>query len=89
MIERIKTKKVPVKLKFKLKKGGTITINATKIVGVKKDIIRKVCLSYGRWGLKTDFVLEPVCGECEEEGKECEICENYIYIKKVEKEKLK
>ena len=48
------------------------------------DTIRKVAVVFGRWGKKADFVLEPVCPECEEEGKECNVCKNYIYIMKVE-----
>ena len=45
-----------------------------------KRIMRKVCIPYGEWGEKTDFVLEPVCLECEEDGKECEECKNHIYV---------
>lgn len=45
---------------------------------------RKVCVVFGKWGEDTDFVLEPVCPNCEEDGKECETCKDYIYITKVE-----
>lgn len=46
---------------------------------------RKVVIIYGEWGRNTDFVIEPVCKECEVDGKECNLCKNYIYIQKVGK----
>jgi len=44
----------------------------------------KVAIVWGEWGGK-DFVLEPVCPNCEEDGKECEVCENHIYIQEVKR----
>ena len=45
-----------------------------------KTIKRKVVCVFGKWGKKTDFVIEPVCSEdCN-----CEICKNAFWIEKVE-----
>jgi len=52
---------------------------------MKKEIVRKVCVVFGKWGKKTDFVLEPVCEKCEEDGQECEVCKDYVYIKEVKR----
>ena len=35
--KQIKTKKIPVKVGFKLKKGGIMYFKATKVIRVKKD----------------------------------------------------
>lgn len=43
-------------------------------------IRRKCVLIFGSWGKDTDFVLEPVCKDCEEDGKECEVCKDYVYL---------
>jgi len=43
-------------------------------------IRRKVVIVFGKWGKKTDFVLEPVCKDCEKDGNECDVCKNYVYI---------
>lgn len=51
--------------------------------------IRKVAIVFGRWGKKTDFVLEPVCPCCEEDGEECDICKNYIYIESTKNKNVK
>lgn len=48
-----------------------------------KEIIRKVCVVWGKWSEKEDFVLEPVCPSCEVDGQECDSCKNYIYITEV------
>ena len=46
---------------------------------MKKPIVRKVVVVFGKWGKNTDFVLEPVCsGECN-----CDICKDAIYITRV------
>ena len=45
--------------------------------------IRKVAVVFGKWGKNTDFVLEPVCKECEKDGNECEICRTFLYISDV------
>ena len=50
---------------------------------MKNIITRKVFIVFGKWGKKTDFVLESVCENCEKDGKECEGCKDYIYIKEV------
>jgi len=50
---------------------------------------RKVAIVFGKWGKTTDFVLEPVCPDCEKDGNECEVCQNYIYIEEVKGDKLK
>lgn len=49
-------------------------------------IIRKVAMVWGTWGKKTDFVLEPVCKDCEVDGSECEVCTNFIYITQTKQE---
>lgn len=54
-------------------------------IGVGEMIIRKVSVVWGRWGKKTDFVLEPVCKKCEKAGEECEVCKDYLYIRIADK----
>lgn len=54
-------------------------------IRMTEEIIRKCVVVFGKFSKEGDFVLEPVCIDCEVKGNECDVCKNYIYIKEVRK----
>ena len=45
----------------------------------KKKIKRKVVCVFGKWGTKTDFVLEPACSDkCK-----CDLCKDAFWVEEV------